>query len=105
MADIIAIVASIGSIFGGNALAKEATGDLRYKTDIAEKMNIYRVAFTKKMVLIGLGGILCSAAYFITGKNTALMLLAMLIIFMLVSKPARFRVAETINVTEEDLPK
>ncbi|SDB85274.1 hypothetical protein SAMN05216323_10046 [Williamwhitmania taraxaci] len=104
-ADIIAIVASIGSILGGNALAKEAMGDLNYKTDITIKMKIFQVAFIKKMILIGLGGVLCAVAYFLTGKNTALMLLGMLVIYMLVSRPAKFRVSETINVAEEDLPE
>ena len=104
-ADIIAIVASIGSILGGNALAKETIADIRFKTDVVAKMSLYGKAFAKKMLLISLGGILCSVAYFVTGKNTALMLLGMLIIYMLVSRPAKFRVAEALNVTEEDLPE
>lgn len=105
LADIIAIIASLGSILGASALEKEANKDLHFKTDIAEKMNIYRNAFTKKMMLIGLGGVLCSVAYFATGKYSALALLGMLIIYILVSKPAKYKVAETINVKEEDLPE
>lgn len=103
LADIVAIVASIGSILGASALTKEAIADLKYRTEIAEKINIYTKAFTKKMMLIGLGGILCSMAHVATGKNSALILLGMLIVYMLVSKPARYKVAEAINVKEEDL--
>ena len=104
-ADIIAIFASIGSILGGNALAKAATNNLLSQTDIVMKMNIFRVAFSKKMMLMGIGGFLCSVAYFVNGNNTALMLLGMLIIFMLVSKPAKFRIAETLEVAEEEIPE
>lgn len=105
LADIVAIVASIGSILGASALTKEAIADLKYKTEITEKMNIYTKAFTKKMMLIGLGGILCSVAYFATGKNSALILLGMLIIYMLVSRPAKYKVAETLGVAEESIPE
>ncbi len=104
LADIIAIIASIGSILGASALTKEAIGDLKYKTEVADKMNIYRIAFAKKMMLIGVGGVLCSVAYFATGKNSALFLLCMLIIYMLVSRPAKYKVAETINTEEENIP-
>ncbi len=105
LADIVAIVASIGSILGASALTKEAIADLKYKTEITEKMNIYTKAFTKKMMLIGLGGILCSVAYFATGKNSALILLGMLIVYMLVSRPAKYKVAETLGVAEESIPE
>lgn len=105
LADIVAIVASIGSILGASALTKEAIADLKYKTEIAEKMSIYTKAFTKKMMLIGLGGILCSVAYFATGKNSALILLGMLIVYMLVSRPAKYKVAETLGVAEDSIPE
>ncbi len=105
LADIVAIVASIGSILGASALTKESIADFKYKTEIAEKMNIYTKAFTKKMMLIGLGGILCSVAYFATGKNSALILLGMLIVYMLVSRPAKYKVAETLGVAEDSIPE
>ncbi|HUX55188.1 MAG TPA: hypothetical protein VMV56_12285 [Williamwhitmania sp.] len=103
--DIVAIIASIGSIFGGNAVMKELLSEIKYKNDTEEKFKLYKSALTKKFLLIGLGGELCAIAYFVGGKSTSLILLGMLLIFLLVSKPATFRIAEDLGITEEQLPE
>ncbi len=103
-ADIVAIIGSIGSILGGNAVMKESLAEVKHKTDIADKFNVYKGALTKKFLLIGFGGELCAIAYFTSGKSTSLILLGMLLIYLLVSKPAKFRISEDLNIPEEELP-
>jgi hypothetical protein len=103
--DIVAIIASIGSIFGGNSVMKELLSEIKYKTDAMEKFQLFKKALTKKFILIGIGGELCAVAYFVGGKSTSLILLGMLLIFLLVSKPAKFRIAEDLSIKEEQLPE
>ncbi len=98
----IAIAATIGILPAGYISSQRSIKKIKTSISLSAKLLPYRKAMIFKFLSILSAAVLSSAFFLLTGNTNLMLILAIIILFYIISKPNPFKIADDLNLNEEE---